>query len=286
MLMGEHAVLHGKQALACAVNKRITVRKQIRSDDTVIIHSSLGTYQSNRKALQPDPRFTFVLACLQDAPSGLELTIESEFSHEVGLGSSAAVCVATLGSLYGPTITPQELFDKSIAIVRQVQQVASGADVAASVFGGIVLYRMSPCQIIPLAKTIPLTLIYSGSKMKTKDVIERVLKSKNKHPALFSAIFDAMDMATLEAKEAILHGDYETLGRLLSLHHGLQDAIGTCNLHLAEIVHALQNSPGIYGAKISGSGLGDCAIGLGSAVLDIKYQQIPVQVSQQGVLFL
>lgn len=286
MLMGEHAVLHGKQALACAVSKRITVNKRLRSDDQIIIHSSLGTYQSSRKSLPPDPRFTFVLACLHDVPSGLELTIESEFSHEVGLGSSAAVSVATLGSLYGPTITQKELFDKSIAIVRQVQHVASGADVAASVFGGIVLYRMTPCQITPLAKTIPLTLIYSGSKMKTKDVIERTLKSKNKHPALFDAIFDAMDMATTEAKTAILQGDYDTLGRLFSLHHGLQDAIGTCSLSLAEIVHTLQNTPGIYGAKISGSGLGDCAIGLGSAYLDMKYQQIPVQVSQQGVLFL
>lgn len=286
MLMGEHAVLHGKQALACAVNKRISVRKHLRSDDQIIIHSSLGTYQSSRKALQPDPRFTFVLACLQDVPSGLELTIESEFSHEVGLGSSAAVCVATLGSLYGPTISPKDLFDKSIAIVRQVQQVASGADVAASVFGGIVLYRMNPCQITPLAKSIPLTLIYSGSKMKTKEVIERVLKSKNKHPSLFDAIFDAMDMATLEAKTALLCNDYEALGRLFSLHHGLQDALGTCNQALAEIVHTLQNTPGIYGAKISGSGLGDCAIGLGTTILDSKYQQIPVQASQQGVLFL
>lgn len=286
MLMGEHAVLHGKQALASAVNKRIRVHKRIRSDDQIIIHSSLGTYQSNRKELLPDPRFTFVLACLQGTPLGLELTIESEFSHEVGLGSSAAVCVATLGSLYGPTITPKELFDKSIHIVRQVQHVASGADVAASVFGGIVLYRMTPCQITPLAKTLPLTLIYSGSKMKTKEVIERVLQSKNKHPDLFDAIFCAIDMATQEAKTAILQGNYEALGRLFSLHHGLQDAIGTCNQNLAEIVHALQNTVGIYGAKISGSGLGDCAIGLGRACLDIKYQQIPVEVSEQGVLFL
>lgn len=286
MLMGEHAVLQKKQAISAAVDKRITVHKKIRSDDQIIINSSLGTYNSHVGNLKPDPRFSFVLACLAHKPSGLELTIESEFSHEVGLGSSAAVCVATLGCLYGPTITPKDLFDKSIAVVRDVQKIASGADVAASVFGGIVAYRMDPCTITPLAKTIPLTLIYSGSKMKTKEVIDKVLATKQNHQAIFDALFTTMDMTVDEAKKAIAEGDLEALGRLFTIHHGLQEALGTCNLPLAEVVHLLRLNPAIYGAKISGSGLGDCAIGVGSCILDSNYKQIPVQISQQGVLFL
>lgn len=85
MLMGEHAVLNNKRAIACAVDKRITVKLRRRSDDKVLIHSALGTYSSCLHALEPDARFTFVLECLKEAQSGVELTIESEFSHEVGL---------------------------------------------------------------------------------------------------------------------------------------------------------------------------------------------------------
>ncbi len=286
MIMGEHAVLQGKQALSCAVDKRITVRMQKRTDDQIIIHSSLGNYQSSRHVLQPDPRFSFVLACLAYATCGLEVTIESEFSHEVGLGSSAAVCIATLGCLYGPSISPHDLFDKSINVIRSVQKIASGADVAASIFGGTVLYRMNPRQITPLKKTIPLSLIYSGSKMKTKEVIDRVQASQKLNPELFEALFNTMDAVVDKAKEAIANDDLQRLGKLCNIHHGLQEAIGTCNGPLAEIVHLLRADSKIYGAKISGSGLGDCAIGVGETTLGSKYAQIPIQVSQQGVLFL
>lgn len=285
MLMGEHAVLQGKRAISCAVNKRITVHMRIRKDDQIIINSQLGSYRSSLANLQPDARFSFVLACLEYLPSrlGFELDIESEFSHEVGLGSSAAVVVATLGCLLGPN---KDLFNTALNIVRKVQGMASGADIAASVFGGTVLYRMEPQEILPLKKLAPLTLIYSGSKMATKEVIRRVLENKAEHPALFDAIFCAMDQCVNEAKESLLAEDLAALGRLFNIHHGLQEALGTCNLPLAEIVQSLCLLPTIYGAKISGSGLGDCAIGLGTATLHSKYQQIPIEMSQQGVMFL
>ena len=45
------------------------------------------------------------------------------------------------------------------------------------------------------------------------------------------------------------------------------DEVGVNTPELQEIVTALQNDPGICGAKISGSGLGDCAVGIGSTEL-------------------
>lgn len=277
MLMGEHAVLNGKQAISAAVDKRIHVRKKLRTDDTIIIRSALGTYSSS--SLDPDPRFTFVLACLEDMKQGVELDITSEFSHEVGLGSSAAVVVATNACLYG--LTGHDLFKKSLAVIRKVQTVGSGADVAASVFGGIVLYRMEPVSITTFSSTLPLSLIYSGSKMKTKDVIEHVQRLQKKHTTHFDAIFTTMDVLVEEAAQAIIEQDLARLGTLFNIHHGLQEAIGTCNGPLAEIVHTLRKQPSIYGAKISGSGLGDSVIGLGSCS---HPDQIPVTISPQGVI--
>ncbi len=283
MLMGEHAVLHGKEALSCAVDKRITVTYLPRSDDRVHINSQLGTYRSHLSNLQQDPRFSYVLACLEHATCGLDLTIESEFSHKVGLGSSAAVVVATLGCLLG---TKETLFEKSLAIVRKVQGLASGADVAASIHGGIVSYRMEPCTINSITGTLPLTLIYSGSKLATKEVIKLVEERKVLHPALFEHIFTLQHATVQESKAAIASSDYTSLGMLFTIHHGLQEALGTCNHALADIVHTMLQHPAIYGAKISGSGLGDCAIGLGSAKIDSPYEEIPVAISSKGVLFL
>lgn len=285
MLMGEHAVLQASHALSCAVNLRMHVALNWRSDEQVHIHSSLGSYSSQIHDLHPDSRFTFVLACLEGIPRGLELTITSEFSPTVGLGSSAAVTVATIAAIHGPTLSRLNLFQKSLKVIQSVQKVGSGADVAASVFGGIVLYRMNPLLIEKIATTIPLTLIYSGNKLATQEVIKRVLQSKTRHAQVFDTLYALVDRLVLSAKEALLTQDLRTLGELFTLHHGIQEAIGTCNKPLAEIVHLLRCQSSIYGAKISGSGLGDCAIGLGNCTLTSHFQQIPVSVSLDGVSF-
>ncbi|MCE5293217.1 MAG: hypothetical protein LLF94_01210 [Chlamydiales bacterium] len=292
MLMGEHAVLHNKHALSCAVDKRITVHVVARNDELLVINSKLGRYQSDIKAIQEDPRFTFVLKSLslylhdtKNLEKGLEITIESEFSHEVGLGSSASVTIATLGALYGQTLSKETLFEKSVHVIRAVQTVGSGADVAASIYGGIVSYTILPLEIEPITTDIPLTLVYSGSKMKTADVIKIVQSSQAAHPKVFQAIFSTMNVTVLEAVQALKNNNLQALGKLFNIHQGLQDALGTCNLPLAEIVYKLRADPNIYGSKISGSGLGDCVIALGTTKYPSPHMQIPVQVSKLGVLY-
>jgi len=259
MLMGEHAVLHKGRAISAALDRRISVHAKRREDDKVIITSSLGSYQATKDLLTPDPKFSFILACLEGYSHGVELTVESQFSHTVGFGSSAAVTVATLGALYGR----DKLFEKSLKVIRKVQGTASGADVAASIYGGVVLYKMDPCEITVLSPSLPITTVYSGSKMATKEVIKLVQEAQKAHPRAYEAIFCQMDALIDEAVVAIQNNDLVTLGKLFNIHHGLQEALGTCNRSLAEIVHTLRETPGILGAKISGSGLGDSCIGLG-----------------------
>ncbi|MBN1540869.1 GHMP kinase, partial [candidate division KSB1 bacterium] len=94
MLLGEHAVLHGKHALVCAVDQRLRLTLTPKPDNTLTIHSELGTYTSALTHLEADSRFRFLIAAcearIHEFPSGAELKVESDFSHRVGLGSSAA----------------------------------------------------------------------------------------------------------------------------------------------------------------------------------------------------
>jgi len=60
--------------------------------------------------------------------------------------------------------------------------------------------------------------------------------------------------------------DWETVGELMDIHQGLMDAMGVNNAELSELVYALREDPNILGSKISGSGLGDCVVGLGKAM--------------------
>lgn len=292
MIFGEHAVLYGKRALACAIDRRIKATLSLRSDDTITIHSALGTYQTSRHHIDALHELRFVLAAIKSKPltSGFDLVIESEFSHLFGLGSSAAVTVATLGALnlwLEQTLTKERLFEESLQIVRSVQSVASGADVAASVYGGIVAYSMAPGGIEKLPHLFPLTVVYSGSKRATVEVIALVKQSYDQSSDLFEHLFSAMDFISLQAQKAILAQDWKKVGNLLCVQQGLMDAIGVNNKILSEIAYALRACPEILGSKISGSGLGDCVIGLGhTSSLSTRFPQLHVDMSAEGISLL
>lgn len=287
MLFGEHAVLQKNHAISIAIDKRIYVEAKKRTDDAVIIKSSLGTYSGSRHSLIPQKPFSFVLEAIksQNIPQGLELEIHSEMSPLFGLGTSAAVTLATIKALSLVFNLEIDLFTESLQVIRSVQKRGSGADIAASLYGGTVFYQMEPCCIVPLNLLFDLTVIYSGSKMATPDVIDKVLGAQQKHAALFDLLFTAMDKITLDAKEAALQGNLKAIGELCNLYQGLMDALGVNTQALSEIVYDLRKAPDILGSKISGSGLGDCAIGIGRAQnLQTRFPILTVSLTSCGVL--
>lgn len=296
MLFGEHAVLHGRQAIVCAIDKRITISLTPRSDRQIIINSALGDFKTDLDNIEIKRPFEFVLTAIKfycshypyKFASGFELEIQSEFSHAIGFGSSAAVTVATLAVLYlwifDELLDLKQLLVEGVVIVNKVQGVASGADVAASVLGGIVAYRNSPLTTEKLSGSIPITAIYSGSKMPTAEVIAHVENLRLEHMEIFRFLFNAIDCCAEDAMETIKNQDLKSLGELMNINAGLQDAMGVSNAVLGEIIYQLRQQPTIYGAKISGSGLGDCVVGLGSCDKNLGYQQIAVEISENGIL--
>ena len=291
MLLGEHAVLHGHLAMACAVSERLRVRLTPLPGREVEIVSNLGQYRSELDVLDPEPAFRFVLAAIRgrrrDLPSGFRLTIESDFSHQVGLGSSAAVTVAVHAAMdlwRKGAWDEAALVDAAVQTIREVQGRASGTDAAASVYGGLIAYRAEPRWVRPLDGVHPLTVVYSGSKTPTADVIRLVEEARQRQTVLFADIFHVMDRSIREAIAAVKARDWAAVGRLLNLNQGLMEAIGVGSARLAELVYRLRAEPGILGAKISGSGLGDCVIGLGAARAKARPEGwLPVEMSRRGV---
>jgi len=129
-----------------------------------------------------------------------------------------------------------------------------------------------------------LTVIYSGHKRPTVEVVRLVDAARAAHPAIFDAIFSLMGRSAQAAAAAIPRGDWKTVGEWMNVNQGLMDAIGVSNAKLAEIVYALREDRGILGSKISGSGLGDCVIGLGRARRTEWPQPVlPVEIAAAGV---
>jgi mevalonate kinase len=291
MLMGEHAVLFGHRAIACAVDKRIKVVLTARPDRAVVIRSALADYSSDLDKLAKDPRLSFVLYAIRqvctDLAYGFELDITSEFSHTVGLGSSAAVTAAVVKavSVYNhEDLSRRQLFDRALGVIHGVQGRGSGTDLAASVYGGLIGYTVKPQQISALNGLPPISLFYAGYKTTTPDVLARVEQQSKAFPELYQSLYKLMNATTLKAEDAIQQQDWNELGLLMNIYQGLMDALGVNDAVLSDIIYSLRKSEAILGAKISGSGLGDCVIALGEDTsLSLPYELIPVAVSGNGV---
>lgn len=291
MLFGEHAVLHGGLAVVCAVNRRIRVRLQPRNDGVFHLRSQLGEWQGEAKDLHPTGLWRFPLAALAEAGSriedGVEIEIKSDFPPDVGLGSSAAVTVALCAALRALTGMPHQsgpLLKMALRVVRAAQGgVGSGADLAAAIYGGVLAYRAAPRAIRQLADSLPLVAAWSGSKTPTPEVIRQVNKRLGRSPAL-PHFYRAMDAVSAAAAAAILRGDPVAAGRLMPQAQHLLSALGVSSAKLDDLIAKMDALPGIYGAKISGSGMGDCICGIGTiSAKDRLPECLDLQVSPSGV---
>lgn len=288
MLLGEYAVLYNKPAVVCAVDKRISVTLTPRSDQSIKIKSAaLGEYEADLNNLKIEKPFQFVLAVLKyfqtKLRQGCDIQIAAEFSDQIGFGSSAAVTVATMAALISwleMRTVPLDMLRHARHIIRKVQGTGSGADAAAAIYGGIVAYQQQPLQAERFSLTYPLTVLYSGYKTPTAEAIRHVQSRFNDHKALFRHLLTAIGQCAVDGIAALRKENWPAFGDIMKVQQGLMEALGVNVPALEACIKLLNESPHIIGAKISGSGLGDCVVGLGHD--EIK-SGIAVAMTKQGV---
>ncbi len=291
MLLGEHAVLHGHRAVAMAVDRRLRVTLTPRRDARVGIESALGRHETTLRNPATHPEFRFIVEAVRRAADrlarGFDLRVDSDFSHTIGFGSSAAVTAATAAALRahgGLPFDRDALRDESIAIVRAVQGRGSGADVAASVHGGIIGYRAEPREVRPFRAAPAFCAVYSGHKTPTPEVIRRVEAHWAGRGDALRELYARMDAVSGEGWTALEAGDERAFGAAMDGGQALMEQLGVSTPDLDAIVAALRAEPGIRGAKISGSGLGDCAVGLGRVSGRVAGRDaMPVHPSADGL---
>ncbi len=268
MLLGEYSVLFDEPALVCAIDRYITVTLTPLPNSQIIINSNLGHYQGDLHHLTITSPFEFVLTTLQQADiskKGFILDIHADFSDQYGFGSSAAVTVTTLVVLlrYNKQIfTPHELLIQARQIIQTVQGNGSGADVAASVFGGLISYQKNPLLVEQISFSQELHLIYSGKKVRTKEVIKSIIKAYHDNVSL-RRIFKRCRKNHDIAVGAIQTAQWDIFGENLDLHQSVLNVLETNTETLNYLITECKKKKGIIGAKISGAGFGDCIIAVG-----------------------
>nr|WP_246261983.1 GHMP kinase [Thiomicrorhabdus cannonii] len=223
------------------------------------------------------PQLRFVIEALKafadSLPHGLQIEIRSEFSSTIGFGSSAAVLAAMLDGLNTichTKLNRDALFALGHQIILKIQGRGSGTDLAASLCGGILYYQPAIDGQAAVLKTLPeklsqslqLTLLYSGYKTPTAVVLQQVATHWQQQPGLLKNLYDLMGDTTQSATAALQAGNLQAFFRLGNVYQGLMDALGVNDAKLSQLVYGLRAIEGMGSAKISGSGLGDCVLGL------------------------
>lgn len=292
MLLGEHAVLHGFPALVAAINRRVRVSVIPRNDGLVTITSALGEYEGDRSDLPDHPSFRFALGALrhlpQALPAGLDIAINADMPATIGFGTSAAVTSAMIAVLQVASqnsYSRESVLSDSRAVIQQVQGRGSGADAAASIYGGIIQYLMNDGDVKVISRQpYPVTALYCGYKTLTADVINNVNERWSEKTEELLQIYSQMGALVERGATMLKSNDHTAFGLILNEAHALLQSLGVSTPELEECVTALRGVSGITGAKISGSGLGDCAIGWGRTPESCsRFEQFDSVTDQEGI---
>jgi phosphomevalonate kinase len=188
VLSGAHAVLEGAPAIVSAVSRYVVA-------------------DAARPASFVTPE---VRAALGDSPAPwFDATALRDDGHKLGLGSSAAILVASLAALRlrAGSAEPAELcaavLEPALTAHAAAQGGGSGVDVAASAHGGTLLARLRAARLeverVKLPDLVHLELWACGQSASTPELLAAVRqlrqRSSDRHRALLGAQADAAEAA-------------------------------------------------------------------------------------------
>lgn len=279
ILFGEHAVVYGKHALVSAINRRCRVKVEKSSDFR--IKSQLGVTGLDFKI---HPYVSFAVKRFSEIKKlrGVNIEIESSIPIGSGLGSSAAVIVATLKALsaeFEVEMSDEEIFEMAKQVEIDVQGRSSGIDPFISVHGGAWLFPERKKVRIPFTFFV----INLGEK-STTEMVSRVAKLRERHPEIVEKIFDVIDSITIKASRKLDNMNF--VSELIFLNQSMLRAVGVSTPDIDELIAKLQRD-GLY-AKITGAGGGGCIFGIyagnkpeGSILVECEMEGVRVEGEYQ-----
>jgi phosphomevalonate kinase len=270
-LVGEYAVLDDGPAVVAAVS-RYAVAQYLPGLDPMspvvaeAVKRSLVLLGEAAAALPPGS----VLVNTDDFRDG---------DAKLGLGSSAATAVATVGSVFESTgRSLSHSRDEIFAVALSAHQSAqggkgSGADVAAATYGGVIKFQRTSGKLDVESLTLPaalhLVVFWTGQSASTPAMIDSVGDFAKRDPAGYRTSIDDLK-ATADRFLAAIRADNATGAIEATAVYGKQlEALGAAAsvpIVTPDFVRAAEIARGLGGAaKPSGAGGGDIGVGLFAA---------------------
>jgi hydroxymethylglutaryl-CoA reductase len=291
ILLGEHAVVYDRHALALplAMAARATVREVSSSVSLSIPDWNIFEqwFPADSDLAGAAAVAALIMKELGIGDRCFEIRVRSRIPIGMGLGSSASFAVALIRA-FDRLLKAKRSDEEINRLAFRCEEIAHGApsgiDNYLATFGRPVLFskgEQGSTEEVVLRETPPLLIAVSGSQGITKDMVAGVRTRYERNEAVFSRIFDEIDQISRTGAAALENCDYEQLGALMNVCHGLLNAIEVSTPELEHMIDVARGA-GAIGAKLTGAGGGGSIIALcpegictvASALGDAGYQVI------------
>jgi mevalonate kinase len=274
ILLGEHAVVYGRKAIAIPVHQ-----VQARAAVFPLIKDPAGTIRISSPAIHLD---TDMSALPKDHPirraieltlaeleikrvPALQVRISSTIPIAGGMGSGAAVSVVVIravSAFLGKSIRNEAVSDIAFEVEKIHHGNPSGIDNTVIAFARPVLYQKGqPIQPFEVGKKLTFLIAGTGIRASTADVLQSVRQSWNDKKEYYEDLFDRIDGLVEQALDSLTVGEEEFIGRWMTENHLLLQQMGVSCPELDNLVDAACTF-GAFGAKLSGAGIGGNMIAL------------------------
>lgn len=275
ILVGEHAVVYGKPAIAFPVHSLPLVaqakalphgfflRTPYHSGE---MHAHGSTTDSLEQSLA-DTALRNTLDFLGSTLPGISVTITGMIPPARGLGSSAAVAGAiaqAVAQLHGVVLSEIERFDLVQSVERVAHGTPSGLDAHATTSVGPIWFEDGKVTPLQVKRAPHLLIADTGISGHTSQAVTHVRNLYDSDPHKVGATLEEIATITHEARHHLISDNLSGLGEVMSTNHSLLSTLDVSHEVLDHLVSTAQ-SAGALGAKLTGGGLGGCIVALANS---------------------
>lgn len=272
ILLGEHAVVYGRPAIAAPVWQTVataTVADRATGSGCLIVARDVDRQLRLADAGDDQPlalAARLALAHLKlPANPDWRIELSSEIPIAGGMGSGAALGTALVCGIFahaGHVAEPALVSDMVYESERIYHGTPSGIDNTVIAYGTPIWFvRGQPP--VPFVPPAPFTLAIadSGIRSPTKETVGDVRRGWQAEPARYEAWFDAIARCATRGRDAITGADWNTLGKIMDENQRLLAQLGVSSPPLDRLIEAARRA-GASGAKLCGGGRGGNVIAL------------------------